>query len=229
MNAGRRVGPPEEGLRIGGAIVDADDQLKKGFSRVEPHPVHALHPRHRVMLAQPDGGRAIRMLLDCHVRRQKRRRPVVLRPVELDATAGPRSGQPNQGRFDHRLVIHEIVSVGLVQGPVDATAECGQDHDQKVVVLDEDGLPRTGLRPLRDPVGKRQGIDAAAGSLIDPIFQKHRIWIRRARFISGQDDRLATDFHRRRGRHGVRKAGMILYHGGPIRQWTGFRKTCTIL
>ena len=54
-------------------------------------------------------------------------------------------------------------------------AEGGQDHHPDVFVLDEHRLPRPRLRPVGNPVGERQGIDAPAGSLVDALLQEHRV------------------------------------------------------
>jgi hypothetical protein len=42
---------------------------------------------------------------------------MMLRPVELDAAADPRPGQADQRRLDDRLVVDEVVAVGLVEDP----------------------------------------------------------------------------------------------------------------
>ena len=75
--------------------------------------------------------------------------PVVLRPVELDAAADPRPGQADQRGLDHRLVVDEIVAVGLVLQPVDAAAELREDHHAEEFVLDEQRLPVRGVAASR--------------------------------------------------------------------------------
>ena len=47
----------------------------------------------------------------------------MLRPVEFDAAANPRSGQSHQCRFDYLIVIYKIIVVGLVEGTLDSAAE----------------------------------------------------------------------------------------------------------
>ena len=164
----RRVGPPQERLHQGRAVIDPHLQLDQRLARMQAYAVHPLHPYQRVMVAEPDGFRAVGVLLDVEIHRQEGGRTMVLRPIELDAPGDPRPGQTDQRRLDHRLAVDEVVAVGLVLGNVDATADLGQQQDAEILVLQPNGLPGViGLR-LGDPIGAGQRIDPAAAPLVDP-------------------------------------------------------------
>jgi hypothetical protein len=47
------------------------------------------------MVFEPSG-----VFLDFKIHRQKRRGPMMLRPIEFDAAGNPRAGQPDQRRLD---------------------------------------------------------------------------------------------------------------------------------
>ena len=88
--------------------------------------------------------------------------PVMLRPVELDAAAGPRPGEADQRGFDDRLVVDEVVAVGLVLRAMDASAELRQDHHVDEFVFELDRVPGARLGFFRDAVGERQRINPPA-------------------------------------------------------------------
>ena len=123
-----RVGPPEKRLSQRRAIGDANLQFHPRMAGPEADAVHAFEPRKRIMITQPNGLGAVGIFLDGVIDRQKRRRTVVLRPVELDAARHPRSGQSNKRRFDHRLPVNQVVAVRFVLHDVNASADLGQDH-----------------------------------------------------------------------------------------------------
>ena len=119
------------------------------------------------------------MLFDLVIDWQKRRGAMMLRPVEFDAAGNPRPGQADKRRFDDVLVVDEVVAVGLVLDRVDATADFRQHEHAEKIILNPDGLPFAIHRFLRDAVRERQRIDLAAAALIDALFEKHRILVRR--------------------------------------------------
>src|SRR5690242_9674511 len=90
-----RIGPPEKRLRKRRAIVEADFDFQIRAPWMQAYAMHAAQPVHRIVIAEPDGARTIGMFLDLVLHRQKSRRPVVLRPIELYSTGDPRSRQPD--------------------------------------------------------------------------------------------------------------------------------------
>src|SRR5882757_10604345 len=94
--------------------------------------VHSLHALHRVMVAAPHGNGAIRVMLDLCLDWHERRRPMVLRPVELDTAGDPGTCQANECRLDHVLAVEEVVAVCLVEPDVNAAANLRQYHQSQV-------------------------------------------------------------------------------------------------
>ena len=195
MHARGDVRPPEKGLDVRRAVVGADFELDDGPARMEADAVHPLHPRHGIVVAAPDGLRAVGMFLDFKIHRQKRRGPVVLRPVELDAAAGPWPGETDQRGLDDRLVVNQVIAVGLVLDRVDASAQFRQDQRADEFVFNPDGFPFPVHRFFRNAVGEGQGIDFAAAALIDALFQKHRVFIRGGGQIGGDDQIFSPGAH----------------------------------
>ena len=81
----------------------------------------------------------------------------------------------DQRRLDHVLPIDEVVAVRLVDGHVNASAEFGQDQHAQIFILQMDRLPGAVDRRIGDAVNEGQRIDAPGGSLVDALFEKHRI------------------------------------------------------
>ena len=108
------VGPPKKRLHERRAVVGAHLEFEIRLARMQADAVHAFHAAHRIVVAAPDGFRAVGVLFDFKIHRQKRRGPVMLRPVELDAAGNPRPGQADQRGLDDGLVVNQIVAVGLV-------------------------------------------------------------------------------------------------------------------
>ncbi len=53
---------------------------------------------------------------------------MMLRPIEFDTSRDPRSGQADERRLDHLLMINDIVVViGLILDRVNPPAKVGQD------------------------------------------------------------------------------------------------------
>ena len=117
----------------------------------------------------------------------------MLRPVELDPTGNPRSGQPNEGRFDDVVVIDEMVSIGLVEGHVHPTAEFRQDHDLEIAVLQEYGFVGFVEPVIEDTIDDRMRIDDTAAALVNAFLQKHRVAIGFTDAIGWNDDVLFPD------------------------------------
>ena len=126
MHAGGHIGPPEEALHTGRAIVGARLEFHETFAGMQANAVHAFHAGHRIVVAAPDSFGAIGVLLDFIVRRQKGGRAVMLRPVEFNAAGNPRSRQSHQRGFDDVLIVYQVVTVRLILNGVDTTADFRQ-------------------------------------------------------------------------------------------------------
>ncbi len=187
------IGPPEKSLHVGRAVTEAGNDLESRATRAQAHAVHAFQARHRVVFTKPDGYGAVGVIFNRHVGRHERRRAVMLRPVELDATARPRTSEGHECGLDDRLVIDDVVAVGLVDETVDASAERGQYHHQQEFVFQINGLPRVWHGFFRNAIGERERIDAPAGALVNAFFQKHRIAIRRGGKPGRQGDGCAAN------------------------------------
>src|SRR5260221_5329361 len=81
------------------------------------------------------------MILNLIIDRQKGCGSMVLGPIELDAAANPGAGEANQCRFDDRLAIKQVITVGLVLQHVNAATNFRQDHGANKFVLDPNGFP----------------------------------------------------------------------------------------
>ncbi len=191
VDARRDVGPPKERLDERGAVVRPHLQLDEGAAGMEADAVHPFHPRHRIVVAAPDGHAAVGVLLDLDIDRHEGGRTMMLRPVELDSAGNPRPGEAHQRRLDNRLAVKEIVSIGLVQARVDASAEFRQDHHSHELILDMHSVPFPIRLPLGDAVEKWQRIDRPAAPLVNPLFQEHRVLVGRQRFVGWDYDGLA--------------------------------------
>ena len=53
----------------------------------------------------------------------------MLGPVKFDSAGDPWSGEPDEGGFDHMIVIDKIVPVRLIIGPLDPAAQFGKHTD----------------------------------------------------------------------------------------------------
>ena len=134
-----RVGPPKEGLRHVGAVVEAAFDFQIGTARAQREACHTLLVEHLLHLAHPHAHRAIGILLDAGVDRHEGRRTVVLGPVELDSTRDPRADESHQCRLDNVVVVDEVALCNLVVGHLHAATQFGQHHHLDVLVLQPDG------------------------------------------------------------------------------------------
>ena len=76
---------------------------------------------------------------------------------------------------------------------MNASADFRQDHRADEFVLNPNRFPSAIDRFFGDAIGERQGINFSIAALIDALFQEHRIFVRRGRHISRDDDVLDSD------------------------------------
>ena len=104
--------------------------------------MHSFGVKHVLNFRAPDGFTAIGNFLNGPVQRVKRTGTMVLRPVKLDSARNPGTCQPDQGRFDHPIIIDEVVSVGFIQRHLHPAANFRQNHDFKITVFEIEGFIR---------------------------------------------------------------------------------------
>src|ERR1043165_4561211 len=95
MYTNRHICPPQKRLNKRRPIVSAYFQLKDSAFRMQADTMHPFHAGHRIVVAAPYSFRAIGVFFDADVDRQKCRRTMMLRPIELDTSTDPRACQPN--------------------------------------------------------------------------------------------------------------------------------------
>ena len=175
VNACGNVCPPKKGLHKRRSVVGAHLDFKICASWMHTDPVHAFHACHWIVVAAPDGLRAVGVFFDVEVHRQERRGPMMLRPVEFDATGNPRPGEAHERRLDHWLMIDCVVAVCFVLKDVDASANFRQHHRADEFILNPHSFPFAIHWLFRDPVREWQRVHFAAAALINAFLQKH--WV----------------------------------------------------
>ena len=95
---------------------------------MQAHAMHAFHAQHRIVIAAPDGDGAVGISLNFRFDGHESSGPVMLRPIELDASGDPWPGKTNERRLDHVLPVEEVISVRLIESNMDAAADLGQHH-----------------------------------------------------------------------------------------------------
>jgi hypothetical protein len=108
------------------------------------------------------------------------------------------------------LAVKEIVAIRLVISDVDAPAYLRQNHQPQKLVFDVNRLPGVRRSLRRNAVDERQGVNAAAASLVYAPFKKHRIAAWSFGKIRAQDNRLSPCLYRAcfgRGRRWELKKG----------------------
>src|ERR1035437_4026840 len=215
------IGPEMEALRERRGIEEADIDFEQSLVREERQAERAFEVPHRFDFAEPKGAAAVRIFGDRVIGRAVGAGPMVLRPIELDAAGQPRSRQTDQGRFDDVVVVDERVTVGLVVCVLNPPAKTGHAHQLEILILQEPN-PMLFLDFLvTDSVDDGVRIDASRATLIDALFQKHRVAIRLADEISGDDCIPSPNPNSRLLAHGYREAGRSVQ--GPT--WTWMRQT----
>jgi hypothetical protein len=110
---------------------------------------------------------------------------MMLGPVKFHATGNPRPEKAHQGGLDNLLVVEKIVLIDLIEAAVDSPTELGENHDLDICIFQKNRMISTLPLVTGDAIGEGVGVDFAAASLIDPLFEEHRVSIRQRRWISG--------------------------------------------
>ena len=195
VDGNRRVCPPEEGLRCGSPVIELTFDLDIGFAGIESDGGHTFGAVHFVDLAQMNGAGAVGILFQEIIHRRVGGGTMVLGPVKFDAAGDPGTCKTHEGRFDYMVVIDKIVVVRFVQGPLDAAAQFGKDHEFQVFVFQVDGVVGDVFFRVGNFFGYGQGIDFSGTALVGSFFDEEGIFFGRVDFIGGDDGVLFPDFY----------------------------------
>ena len=120
-----RIGPPQKGLGQVGPVVDFHLDLDIGFAGMQSKTGHTFGARHPLQFAAPDGSTAVGVFLQDIIQWLVSGRPVMLRPVKLDAPRNPGSGEADQSRLDNAVVINKMALQAFVVCHLNAAAQGG--------------------------------------------------------------------------------------------------------
>ena len=120
---------------------------------------------------------------------------MVLGPVKFDAAGDPGACKADQGWFDNMIIIDKIVVVRFVQGPLDAAAQFGKDHEFQVFVFQVDGVVGDVFFRVGNFFGYGQGIDFSGTALVGSFFDEEGIFFGWVDFIGGDKGVLFSDFY----------------------------------
>ena len=134
------IGPPEEGLRHVGTVVQPAFDFQIGTAWAQRKACHALLMKHSFHLTHPYTHASVGILLDAGVYGHEGSGAMVLRPVEFDAARNPRTDKTYEGRLDDVVVIHKVATGYLVVGHLYAATQLGQHHHLDILILQPDGL-----------------------------------------------------------------------------------------
>ena len=190
-----RICPPKEGLRQRCAVAHTSLYLKIGTTGSECETCHALLMEHLFHLVHPYRYRAVGILLNVSVYGHEGGWTMMLRPVELNATADPRTDQTNQRWLDDMVVIDKVALLDLVVGHLHATAQLGQHHHLDIFVFQPDGLIVFVHLFIADGFYDRIRINNATRPLIDSFLQEHRTLFRLSHLIGGNRYYLSPSFY----------------------------------
>ena len=200
------VGPPKEGLRHIGTVVEAAFDLEIGATGAQREARHAFLMEHLLHLAHPHRDTAVGIVLDGGVDRHIGGRTVMLRPVELDAAADPGTGQAHQGRLDDVVVVHEVAPGYLVVGHLYTAAQLGQHHHYDILVLQPNGQIVLVYLLIAHRLDDGIGIHHTTRPLIDTFLQEHRVLLGLAHLIGGNGHYFSPSFY-----HGLISFTKLLY------------------
>ena len=157
-----RICPPQECLEIRCSVKQSDAKFNQRRIGLELHSMHSFQPVQRVMFRHPSCDRTITRSFDRPIGRHKRSRAMMLRPVKLYAAGNPWTGQTDQRRFNHFLVIEDvIVIVGLILDRMNAASELGKEQHANEIIFQPDRPVAPNFANIEYLINKRQRIDLA--------------------------------------------------------------------
>ena len=195
MGSGEKPGQRGKCLSQVCAVVQLPADLNIRLVRIQGERSDSLGPVHLINVIAQERLAAVLVLRDHMVYRHIGRRPVMLRPVKLDAAGDPRSGQSNQRRFDHTVVVNKVIVVCLIQRALDTAAQFRKDHDLQVVIFQPDRVPDFICPGEADLLSGRVRIQFSARSLIHSFLKEHRILVCLSCLIGLNLHILFPDYH----------------------------------
>ena len=218
-----RIRPPQEGLGIIGRVEQPAPDLDIRLVRIQGHAGVSLGTVDPVGLPDRHRGGSVRVFAEGVIHRHKGGRPVVLRPVELDSAADPRSGQSDQCGLDHPVVVYKVIAVRLVQRPLDAAAQLRQDHHIQVIILQDQRFVFGILFGIADFLADRDRVHLSRGALVGALFNKQRVLLHASGTVGGNGDNLLVNLCLV---HMVLSPDFILMNLAPIIPWTSHSVHC---
>ena len=187
--------PPEEGLRHRSPVVKLSSDLNICFVRIKSDRSDHLCAVHPVHITEKERLAAVFVFTDLNVYRHIGRGPVVLGPVELYASGYPGTCESHKRGLYHLIVINKIVAVGLVVSALYPASKLRQDHHFDIAVLKKDRVPFLVFFLSADSLCCGIGIYLSRTSLIDSLFQKHRVSVGCSRLIGRDRDFFFPDLY----------------------------------
>src|SRR5690606_29373990 len=122
--------------------------------------------------------------------------PMMLGPIELDPTTNPRPREAHKGRFDHLIVIYEMIVIGSIERHLNSTTEFRQDHDFQILVLKENSIVGAVFLLTRNRFDHRKRVHGTAAALVDAFLQEERMRLGSASLVGGNKDLLPPGAYR---------------------------------
>ena len=191
VHAHGQIVPPHERQRRIGAVVDHRFYLDQRTSRIDGDARHAAHAVEGLRLAHPAGHGAVGILDGRRLRRHKRSRPVMLRPVEFDAAGHPRPGQPDHGRLDAYVAVDEFIAIALQHRSMDFSTQFRQAFNRNILILQRHHVVSLHHGHIAQLIRVRQGINSPRRPLIGLFLDKKRQFVGLSGDIGGDLAHLA--------------------------------------
>ena len=193
LNCG--VCPPQESLRQIGAVRHTPLDFQIGTAWTQGESRHSLLVEHPFHLVHPYSHAAVLILLNGAVHSHVGRRTVVLRPVEFNTSADPRTEQTYEGRFDYMVVVDEMALLHLVVGHLHTSSQFGKYHHLDIFVFQKNSLPFLIDLLVSHAFYHLIGIDHSTGTLIHSFLKKNWILFRCSHLVCGNNHRLFPCFY----------------------------------
>ena len=190
-----RIRPPKESLRYRCRVIQFSLNLQDSPSRTEGKTGHPFLMEHTFTLAHPNDGTAIGTTFDRIIDRQECARTMMLRPVELDSTGNPRTGQTDQSRFNHMVIIDEMAVFDFIVCHLYTSAQLREDHNFDIFVFKINSMITLFFAGIFNLFHYRIRIHHSTTSLVNTLLQEHRILFGFANTVSRKKDIFFPHFY----------------------------------
>ena len=177
--------PPQKRLWKRRTVIELTSYFDICPSRIQCETDLALRAIHLVNFTALCRTAAVTVLTDLIIRRCKRRRTMVLRPVKLDSPADPWTRQTDQCRLYHFIVIYKVIMTCLIKGALNPSSQFRQNHDLQIFIFQIYCGVRFIYLCITDFFHHGIRIYFARTALIYSFFNKNRIFLRLTDFIGG--------------------------------------------